>query len=148
MPWTSCPASTRRGTSCFPIAPVAPATNTLIVSTPSSRITCASQHAVERPDEPEEDEGGEDKKQPTKQQDAVLAVGEGLGAEEAAPRHEASQRSEEHTSELQSRQYLVCRLLLEKKKKYTLISSTSTLLTLILSAYIFFCLPPILRLIF
>src|SRR3712207_6953063 len=28
-------------------------------------------------------------------------------------------RSEEHTSELQSRQYLVCRLLLEKKKKRT-----------------------------
>src|SRR3712207_8038030 len=28
-----------------------------------------------------------------------------------------SPRSEEHTSELQSRQYLVCRLLLEKKKK-------------------------------
>src|SRR5438445_6235027 len=32
----------------------------------------------------------------------------------AGPR---SGRSEEHTSELQSRQYLVCRLLLEKKKK-------------------------------
>src|SRR3712207_9109959 len=30
---------------------------------------------------------------------------------------EAHRRSEEHTSELQSRQYLVCRLLLEKKKK-------------------------------
>src|SRR3712207_8701691 len=29
-------------------------------------------------------------------------------------------RSEEHTSELQSRQYLVCRLLLEKKKNYRL----------------------------
>src|SRR3712207_8831977 len=29
-------------------------------------------------------------------------------------------RSEEHTSELQSRQYLVCRLLLEKKKQVTL----------------------------
>src|SRR3712207_7732644 len=29
----------------------------------------------------------------------------------------ATARSEEHTSELQSRQYLVCRLLLEKKKK-------------------------------
>src|SRR3712207_7140086 len=29
----------------------------------------------------------------------------------------AQERSEEHTSELQSRQYLVCRLLLEKKKK-------------------------------
>src|SRR3712207_8114280 len=32
-------------------------------------------------------------------------------------RDEAEERSEEHTSELQSRQYLVCRLLLEKKKK-------------------------------
>src|SRR3712207_8092433 len=31
----------------------------------------------------------------------------------------AKVRSEEHTSELQSRQYLVCRLLLEKKKKQT-----------------------------
>src|SRR5947209_16213665 len=30
---------------------------------------------------------------------------------------ECSRRSEEHTSELQSRQYLVCRLLLEKKKQ-------------------------------
>src|SRR3712207_8349278 len=34
-----------------------------------------------------------------------------------ASRRLAAQRSEEHTSELQSRQYLVCRLLLEKKKK-------------------------------
>src|SRR3712207_8409496 len=32
-------------------------------------------------------------------------------------------RSEEHTSELQSRQYLVCRLLLEKKKKNTQIQT-------------------------
>src|SRR3712207_7962601 len=31
----------------------------------------------------------------------------------------AEHRSEEHTSELQSRQYLVCRLLLEKKKNNT-----------------------------
>src|SRR3712207_7888197 len=31
--------------------------------------------------------------------------------------HPDAGRSEEHTSELQSRQYLVCRLLLEKKKK-------------------------------
>src|SRR5258707_11669492 len=31
---------------------------------------------------------------------------------------EEDARSEEHTSELQSRQYLVCRLLLEKKKKH------------------------------
>src|SRR5258707_3039849 len=35
-------------------------------------------------------------------------------------------RSEEHTSELQSRQYLVCRLLLEKKKKN--VSTTVTLI--------------------
>src|SRR3712207_7897434 len=41
-----------------------------------------------------------------------------------APRHQhdadvvLGRRSEEHTSELQSRQYLVCRLLLEKKKKH------------------------------
>src|SRR3712207_7906783 len=33
---------------------------------------------------------------------------------------DAGLRSEEHTSELQSRQYLVCRLLLEKNKKTTL----------------------------
>src|SRR3712207_7303650 len=33
-------------------------------------------------------------------------------------RDEDFRRSEEHTSELQSRQYLVCRLLLEKKTKY------------------------------
>src|SRR3712207_8909921 len=35
----------------------------------------------------------------------------------ADPARPADRRSEEHTSELQSRQYLVCRLLLEKKKK-------------------------------
>src|SRR3712207_4657417 len=37
----------------------------------------------------------------------------------------AGQRSEEHTSELQSRQYLVCRLLLEKKKKIHMIDDLS-----------------------
>src|SRR3712207_7071058 len=35
-------------------------------------------------------------------------------------RPDGGDRSEEHTSELQSRQYLVCRLLLEKKKNQTL----------------------------
>src|SRR3712207_7521766 len=39
----------------------------------------------------------------------ALAAGDDIGG--------GTQRSEEHTSELQSRQYLVCRLLLEKKKK-------------------------------
>src|SRR3712207_7659537 len=38
-------------------------------------------------------------------------------------------RSEEHTSELQSRQYLVCRLLLEKKKNNKNRPSTPRLLT-------------------
>src|SRR2546429_2307899 len=33
------------------------------------------------------------------------------------PTHQPDERSEEHTSELQSRLHLVCRLLLEKKKK-------------------------------
>src|SRR3712207_8051458 len=41
--------------------------------------------------------------------DAVLGVGPNAARNKVA-------RSEEHTSELQSRQYLVCRLLLEKKK--------------------------------
>src|SRR3712207_7514897 len=45
-------------------------------------------------------------------------------------------RSEEHTSELQSRQYLVCRLLLEKKKKnhnnLLLIQLSSIMLTSLL----------------
>src|SRR3712207_8184435 len=66
---------------------------------------------------------------------AVREVGDGRGVVEVR-RHElaagaqllhelqcahglALVRSEEHTSELQSRQYLVCRLLLEKKKNIT-----------------------------
>src|SRR3712207_8219546 len=52
---------------------------------------------------------------------AVLTAREGLDVA-AFPRDDGGEgparrvRSEEHTSELQSRQYLVCRLLLEKKK--------------------------------
>src|SRR3712207_6853912 len=53
---------------------------------------------------------------------AVLLSGKGEDLESASVKGIAnlvasSVRSEEHTSELQSRQYLVCRLLLEKKKK-------------------------------
>src|SRR3712207_8525387 len=50
----------------------------------------------------------------------------------AVPAERPDPRSEEHTSELQSRQYLVCRLLLEKNKKchvwlqITKITSTQT----------------------
>src|SRR5258707_4741578 len=42
-----------------------------------------------------------------------------LDRDPAAIELTSRRRSEEHTSELQSRQYLVCRLLLEKKKKTT-----------------------------
>src|SRR5437762_9154966 len=44
------------------------------------------------------------------------------------PGSRARRRSEEHTSELQSPMYLVCRLLLEKKKKHNIPSAPSTLL--------------------
>src|SRR3712207_8292363 len=57
-------------------------------------------------------------------EDQRLAVASGDGQRpavadrEVGRRHGATaQRSEEHTSELQSRQYLVCRLLLEKKTR-------------------------------
>src|SRR3712207_6906261 len=52
---------------------------------------------------------------------SVLLLDEATSALDAA----TTGRSEEHTSELQSRQYLVCRLLLEKKNKpYTSHSAT------------------------
>src|SRR3712207_8276961 len=51
--------------------------------------------------------------------------GHGVDARDVAARDGAPVlRSEEHTSELQSRQYLVCRLLLEKKKKNNQITYT------------------------
>src|SRR3712207_8536079 len=55
-----------------------------------------------------------------------LAAEHGISSDQlkALPLPEALRvaRSEEHTSELQSRQYLVCRLLLEKKKNVCYIS--------------------------
>src|SRR3712207_7559719 len=54
------------------------------------------------------------------EEDAVLleCLGGSFGRDHAPHRvPRQGERSEEHTSELQSRQYLVCRLLLEKKKK-------------------------------
>src|SRR3712207_8062571 len=48
----------------------------------------------------------------------VARVGRGAPHEADRPRLQLG-RSEEHTSELQLRQYLVCRLLLEKKKNKT-----------------------------
>src|SRR3712207_8483606 len=57
---------------------------------------------------------------------ALERAGEGLDALRAASGGVVdvlAARSEEHTSELQSRQYLVCRLLLEKKKQPFYMSS-------------------------
>src|SRR3712207_7661629 len=48
---------------------------------------------------------------------AVIVGGLGFPVVFELARRARRPRSEEHTSELQSRQYLVCRLLLEKKKK-------------------------------
>src|SRR2546429_3503781 len=49
---------------------------------------------------------------------AGCSITMGMGRSQMSARRQASQkRSEEHTSELQSRLHLVCRLLLEKKKK-------------------------------
>src|SRR3712207_9265541 len=45
-----------------------------------------------------------------------VAAEDGVHVVHRADQHDLDLRSEEHTSELQSRQYLVCRLLLEKKK--------------------------------
>src|SRR3712207_6975546 len=70
--------------------------------------------------------GVDDRRQLAPGQLAVLGVGDrrehlaapgALGQVHDARRGGRGDRSEEHTSELQSRQYLVCRLLLEKKKK-------------------------------
>src|SRR5207244_1660773 len=52
------------------------------------------------------------------QQDRLQRISPMLG--ERTPRVELEQRSEEHTSELQSPDHLVCRLLLEKKKIHTM----------------------------
>src|SRR5947209_18388508 len=53
---------------------------------------------------------------PTSVNDEEAPCGRGQSAQSSWWRG-LNPRSEEHTSELQSRQYLVCRLLLEKKKK-------------------------------
>src|SRR5712664_4273227 len=62
-------------------------------------------------------------------QRSTTATGTVLHVMSAAlpPTSRAGRRSEEHTSELQSRSDLVCRLLLEKKKKNTICAATPTI---------------------
>src|SRR2546422_7283642 len=57
-------------------------------------------------------------------QDPARAAEAGDGVDGAVVRRRGDPRSEEHTSELQSRLHLVCRLLLEKKKKNKQIKHT------------------------
>src|SRR5436309_8248860 len=52
------------------------------------------------------------------QDSGVRHVGDHIRTPLSWPMRRASNRSEEHTSELQSRENLVCRLLLEKKKSH------------------------------
>src|SRR3712207_7474066 len=54
----------------------------------------------------------------------VLPLGDDAAQEDEGDLPVPGVRSEEHTSELQSRQYLVCRLLLEKKNNNPVTSST------------------------
>src|SRR3712207_8790771 len=69
---------------------------------------------------PQEPIGRQAEKRPPDAGASVAGIDEHLRDEPDRGRVERRRRglrSEEHTSELQSRQYLVCRLLLEKKKK-------------------------------
>src|SRR3712207_7139189 len=74
-------------------------------------------------EEDDEQDAGERRDRRLDEREQVADHAAHLAAQPAAQRlgrawrtHVALRRSEEHTSELQSRQYLVCRLLLEKKK--------------------------------
>src|SRR5207302_10146622 len=84
----------------------------LPISVPAAHHTGAiHDHRGDRKRLRERDDGGRD----------TVSVGiAGFSAHECTPftaEPERKERSEEHTSELQSRENLVCRLLLEKKKK-------------------------------
>src|SRR3712207_7762676 len=67
-----------------------------------------------RPGQAERADDGEDRQECSEQGEPVLALGH-------AHQDPSEVRSEEHTSELQSRQSLVCRLLLEQKKRNNLL---------------------------
>src|SRR3712207_7987773 len=81
-------------------SPSPPTTGADDLAAAPSTVTTAS------PDTPDE------RKVPAELAGADLQPIEGIDTEGGGPKEP---RSEEHTSELQSRQYLVCRLLLEKK---------------------------------
>src|SRR3712207_8783417 len=66
--------------------------------------------------DPADTPAGADAREPEGRHPVDLLVAAGAGLRDVEGTVRAEGRSEEHTSELQSRQYLVCRLLLENKK--------------------------------
>src|SRR3712207_8788161 len=70
---------------------------------------CSGRSSTSRPPAPSPGPGGRESGIGSRESEIGSRESEG---------QESISRSEEHTSELQSRQYLVCRLLLEKKKKH------------------------------
>src|SRR3712207_8952784 len=76
-----------------------PPRSTLFPYTTLFRSPTLAPATAAEPETPQEEVGDQDRR-----------------ADQDAHEHRVADRSEEHTSELQSRQYLVCRLLLEKTK--------------------------------
>src|SRR2546421_9376598 len=88
------------------------------VQAPRSLHTLATGSCVERADRPDVRPVEQIVLDPNDRVVGLVCPPPGLRVEDTdPPRPEPSVRSEEHTSELQSRSDLVCRLLLEKKKK-------------------------------
>src|SRR3712207_7347121 len=83
---------------------------TTLFRSQNERDQAEDGHARDRADvgerERQHEHGAGEQQAAEREQHRLRGAGAGLDAD----------RSEEHTSELQSRQYLVCRLLLEKKK--------------------------------
>src|SRR3712207_6944958 len=67
----------------------------------------------------DEELAAQDEKAAEQKRAAEEQKAESSGGDEGEKAQKETERSEEHTSELQSRQYLVCRLLLEKKNHTT-----------------------------
>src|SRR5262245_63498112 len=91
------------------------------VRSPKRRLNCSRSRASGRPEPPTRDQAVSTSTS-TQATNAVRARCPRVASERTAPpprRHGDTWRgrSEEHTSELQSLRHLVCRLLLEKKKK-------------------------------
>src|SRR3712207_8698397 len=78
--------------------------------------TTLFRSGARRVDPPQRGEGRARAARAIRPPPSLVEYGRARRTHRPVPRR-APPRSEEHTSELQSRQYLVCRLLLEKKKK-------------------------------